>query len=383
MAAQPWPSFRGDMQHTGRTNHTSYLRPVLNWAEPTSGSIAGSPVMNSTGTIFVASGSGHVYAYDRDGTRLWTFPTQGAIFGSPTIGPNGTIYVGDVTGRVYAILPGGSEHWTYTITNGGRDARILQAPGVGADGRMYVCSWDGGVHCFTPDGTRQWVHDFGGYVSASPAVDSAGTIYVVGYNSGDGDNLRVRAINPDNTTKWTKDDRDMGSWNYQKQTYIKSSVCVDEARGHLYVGANCPIGGYLWCLNLTDGSEVRWTSFNHSIYSAPAVDPSGIVYFGALDGRLYAYDAATGIEQWHFQTDGLFILGSPLVDGNGYVYVGATDGCLYKVASGGTEMWRFATNNDVRSTPLIDENGVIYFGSMDSRLYSIGGPSAVTHWQDY
>jgi len=380
LAAPAWPTFRGNMQHTGYTSRTSYLAPVVNWCVPTSGSIAGSPVMNTSGTIFVASASGHVCAYNRNGTRLWTYATSAAIFGSPTLGPDSMIYVGDLNGRLYAIRPNGSPYWTYTIANGGRDARILQSPGVGPNGRIYVASWDGNVHCVAPNGSFQWMHSFGGLLTASPAVDSTGTIYVVGYQ---GNDLRVRAIRPDGTTRWTYQ-RDMGAWsNGSNSTYIKSSVCVDQSRGRVYVGANCPIGGYLVCLKLNDGSEVSWAPLGRSIYSAPAVDPNGIVYFGALDGCLYAYDPRMGTEQWHFQTDGQFILGSPLVDGNGYVYVGASDGCLYRVAPGGAESWRFATDSDVRSTALIDENGCLYFGSMDNHLYSIGGPSSVARWRKY
>lgn len=384
-AAEPWTSFRCNMQHTGYTSRTSHLSPVLNWSERTSGSICGSPVMDTSGTLYVASGSGHVYAYSRAGVRLWAFDTGGTIFGSPVLGPDSTVYVGNLNGRIYGINPDGSQRWTYPIAAGGRDARILQSPGVGGDGRVYVCSWDSDLYCFTAGGTHVWNVDFGSGVllSASPAVDSAGTVYVVGYRHDDGDNLRVRAYNPDRSIKWTRENRDMGSWSYTADTYIKSSVCVDEAHGRLYVGANCPTGGYLYCLNLADGAEVRWKQFGSAIYSAPSVGPDGTTYFGALDGRLYAYDPVTDVVKWSFQTDGLFILGSPLVDGDGNVYVGATDGCLYKIAPGGVEVWRFQTNSDVRSTPVIDENGVLYFGSMDSRLYSLGGPSAVAHWRWY
>lgn len=368
------------MQHTGYTAHVSHLAPVLSWRAATSGSIVGSLVVDASGTLYAASASGHVYAYSRDGARRWVFPTQAAVFGSPTLGPDSTIYVGDLSGRIYAINPNGTQRWAYPIA-GSQDARILQSPGVGPDGTVYVCSWDGRVHAIAPGGTQRWDVSLGGYLSASPAVDTTGTIYVVGYSN---NNLRVYALNPSNGSEKWRFQKGMGSTSYGSfPTYIKSSVCIDEARGRVYVGANCPDRGYFCCLNLATGSQVSWVTFDHSLYSAPAVGPDGTVYFGALDGCLYAYNPETGTERWHFQTDGEFIFGSPLVDGEGYVYVGASDGCLYRIVPGGFESWRFATNADVRSTPLIDENGLIYFGSHDSHLYAVGGPSAASRWHKY
>jgi len=379
-AVEPWPHFRGDLPYTGRTDRVSRLGPTLLWSARTSGSIVGSPVMDSSGTLYVAAASGHVHAFDREGTRRWAFATSASLFGSPTLAPDATIHVGDLAGRVYALRPDGTLRWVYQITNSGRDARVIQAPGIGPEGNVYVCAWDGRLHAFGPGGAHLWGVSLGGYLSASPAVDTTGTIYVVGYSD---DDLRVYARRTDGTSKWTFA-RDMGSTAYGAfATYIKSSVCVDEARGRLYVAANCPDGGWFACLDLRTGAALDWRAFPRAIYSAPSVGPDGAVFFGALDGRLYAYDPDRKTVKWSFQTDGEFIFGSPLVDGDGSVYVGASDGCLYKVGPTGREVWRFATAADVRATPLIDAAGVLYFASHDSRLYAIGGVTRARAWRRY
>lgn len=373
MAGEPWPNFRCDMQHSGRTTRVSRVRPTVNWSVPTSGSIAGSPVMDADGNLYVATATGRVSAFDRAGKRLWDFSTLGGIFGSPTLGPDSTIYVGDLTGVLYALSPKGSVRWLYRIDNGGKDARIVQAPAVGPNGTIYASSWDGHVHAVTPEGKRHWTFNSGRLLSASPAIDSSGTIYVVGlYEDTD---LGVWALNPQGTQRWLFH-RNMGSWPYPNETHVKSSVCVDEVRGRILVGANCPLGGFLCCLNLRDGSPVRWVPFGSAIYSAPAVDSKGIVYFGALDGCLYAYDLESGKSKWRFKTGGDFIFGSPLAEGNRNVYVGSSDGCLYKVTADGKEAWRFPANAEIRSTPVIDENGLLYFGSMNGRLFSLGGTAS-------
>ncbi|MDO9325673.1 MAG: PQQ-binding-like beta-propeller repeat protein, partial [Methanoregula sp.] len=55
----------------------------------------------------------------------------------------------------------------------------------------------------------------------------------------------------------------------------------------------------------------------------------GVVYFGDLNGTLYALDAKTGALRWNF-TAGGYIWSSPSVS-NGVVYFSGGDGYLYAV----------------------------------------------------
>jgi outer membrane protein assembly factor BamB len=52
-----------------------------------------------------------------------------------------------------------------------------------------------------------------------------------------------------------------------------------------------------------------------------------VVYFGSVDGAVYALEAGTGKLRWRYQTDGP-VASSPVV-ADGVVYVGSLDGCLY------------------------------------------------------
>jgi outer membrane protein assembly factor BamB len=54
-------------------------------------------------------------------------------------------------------------------------------------------------------------------------------------------------------------------------------------------------------------------------------------------GKVYALDAATGTEQWRFQTGG-HVHSSPVVV-DGTVYVGSWDGNVYAL-TGGNQQWR-------------------------------------------
>ena len=48
--------------------------------------------------------------------------------------------------------------------------------------------------------------------------------------------------------------------------------------------------------------KIQWTfATNGAIQSSPAI-VDGLVYFGSRDGKIYALNATSGIEQWEYQT---------------------------------------------------------------------------------
>src|ERR1700681_4443329 len=57
---------------------------------------------------------------------------------------------------------------------------------------------------------------------------------------------------------------------------------------------------------------------------------NGVVYTGCRDSNLYALDAATGKEKWHFSNDGSWVISSPAVT-RGKVIFGTSDSSLYFV----------------------------------------------------
>ncbi len=118
------------------------------------------------------------------------------------------------------------------------------------------------------------------------------------------------------------------------------------------------------------GEDTRM-SFDHA---PQAVVAGGRVFFGSsADNKVYALDAATGVEVWSVHADAA-IRFAPCVD-NGRVYVASDDGMLYCLeAATGTEIWRkqLAPGDDmvlgngrlvsrwpVRGGPAIDDN-VLY-----------------------
>ncbi len=111
----------------------------------------------------------------------------------------------------------------------------------------------------------------------------------------------------------------------------------------------------------------RYTTGGSITYSSPAV-PNGVVYVGSFNGKLYALNASTGTEKWHYIT-GTAIYSSPAV-ANGVVYVGSNDKNLYALnASTGNLLWSSTAGDAITSSPAIVD-GEVYVGSYDYALYA-------------
>ncbi len=89
-----------------------------------------------------------------------------------------------------------------------------------------------------------------------------------------------------------------------------------------------------------------------------------MVYFGIIDGHLYAVDAQSGQERWEFQADGVILSKPAVSDGVVYVGGGGLDPYLHAVdAQSGQERWRFKAAGRVQvSSPAVSD-GVVYFGT--------------------
>jgi outer membrane protein assembly factor BamB len=124
--------------------------------------------------------------------------------------------------------------------------------------------------------------------------------------------------------------------------------------------------------------------------ASPPKVVNGVVYVGAQDGKLYAFDAAgstgcagtpvkTCAPLWTAAT-GSEIAATPAVV-NGVVYVGATDGRLFGFDAAGSTgcagspvktcapLWKAATGSPISGSPVV-ANGVVYVGATDSKLYA-------------
>ena len=108
----------------------------------------------------------------------------------------------------------------------------------------------------------------------------------------------------------------------------------------------------------------------------PAV-ANGVVYVGANDGNLRAFNAKSGKELWSADT-GAEILAEPLVDG-GKVYSANGLGVVSAYTLAGKKVWSFTAGDAVYSSPVMAEGKVI-FGCNDGWLYALDADTGKMAW---
>lgn len=134
-------------------------------------------------------------------------------------------------------------------------------------------------------------------------------------------------------------------------------------------------GGAAYAIN-SDGTP-RWAyQAANAVWTVPAIDDSGVTYWGSVDTTLFALNP-DGSKKWQRTTlgyvtsspaliesaDGAPIRSSPVVgrtpDGTGrIVYVGSSNGQLY------------ANRNMLNSSPALGPEG-IYLGSQDGVVWGV------------
>jgi outer membrane protein assembly factor BamB len=159
-------------------------------------------------------------------------------------------------------------------------------------------------------------------------------------------------------------------WTLRVRSHSDCVPAID-ASGVVYFGT---FDGKLWAVN-PDGSR-RWVfetrkagRVNLEIKSSPALGADGTVYFGCRDSRLYAL-TPSGRLKWTYKAKG-WVDSSPAVGADGAVYFGSWDKHFYALDGEGRLMWRFASGDVVTSSPAITRGGLVVFGSHDGKVYAL------------
>lgn len=155
---------------------------------------------------------------------------------------------------------------------------------------------------------------------------------------------------------------------------------------NVYVGSR---GGNLVALDVLTGDPVGTFSGNGeplgALYGTPSVGSvagADTLFFGALNGRVYALNADALKVQWQFprgqEAIGPIFGGAYFSRDTSTVYVGSKDGKLYVLdAETGGQQRSHDTGSEIWSTPAV-VGGVVYFGTMDGSLMALredgGGP---------
>jgi outer membrane protein assembly factor BamB len=140
---------------------------------------------------------------------------------------------------------------------------------------------------------------------------------------------------------------------------------------------------------ITAGTSVSAYARDTGAVKWGPVQLAGVFNFGAIaldggqifalnyGGKLFALDAATGVETWSEQLPGQYAFTSPPTAINGTVFVSGagTGGTLYAVDAGnGTVLWTASVANGDHSSPAVDSTGVyISYACEATYSFTTGG----------
>jgi outer membrane protein assembly factor BamB len=419
-----WPTFHYSPARTGfnRAEHTIGTGNVaslkLAFTAATGALIGYSSPAVVNGVVYIGSEDKKLYAFSATGKTgcsgtpktcqpLWaSTPAGDIIVSSPTVA-NSFVYVGSHDHHLYVFDAGGSTGctgapkvcepvWTADVSPGG----ITGSPLV-VDGIVYVSTGADGLFAFDAAGTTNcsggtprtcqplWTATGGGGAIVSPSLwnhklyvpASDHTIHVYDASG---------VANCDGTPKtcqplWTT--APAGDSLSGAVSVSNGMVFVGSMDDHVYA---FDARGQTRCAGTPKTCEPLWLARPDSavMASSPAV-ANGVVYIGAEDGALHAYDAAGNVgcsggppkfctDLWIGATNGL-IVSSPAV-ANGVVYVGSFDHQLHAYDAAGNlgcsdtpktcqPLWSFTTGGTVGSSPAIAD-GMLYVGSTDGNLYA-------------
>jgi outer membrane protein assembly factor BamB len=176
-------------------------------------------------------------------------------------------------------------------------------------------------------------------------------------------------------------------WKYSTEGPIEGSAVV--ADGKVYFGSE---DANIYCLDARVGSLIWKFQTGYLVRSTPAV-VGGKLYTGTDDGNIYCLDAVTGDQVWK-RTLGATYMGtleypfagewqmrsSPIIVSN-RLYVGALNGKVYclNTATGDT-VWTYQTGYPIGGSAAY-YNGTIYIPSVDMYLYALNAADGTLVWK--
>jgi outer membrane protein assembly factor BamB len=264
------------------------------------------------GKVYFGSGDGNVYAADaQTGVLQWKFATKDVVHASPAIA-NNTVYIGSWDSYLYAIdAETGQEKWSLKT---GEDPVIhnqvgFQSSPAVVDGTVYVGCRD--AHVYAVDaatGHKKWDYPTSkSWVIGTPAVRD-GTVYV-----GTSDSSRFMAL-------YARTGR--LRFNFDAKAYVFSSAAL--AGDLAYVGDH---NGKLYAINTKSG-KLAWEFQTEASRKDPlkVLNPDGSLNQDGFAPIFNDFEDMY-IDIYRFVSIGA-ILSSPVVD-HGVVYFGSMDGNLY------------------------------------------------------
>ena len=265
---------------------------------------------------------------------LWKFKTGGPLHASPVIA-NGILYIGSTDGKLYAL---DAKQWSIRWVFDAGDAIRYSATVLG--NRVYFSARNNKVYALdAKTGEKLWEFKSKGWMDAPPiAVENR--VYIGAFPS------RIYLLNART-----------GALEAMRERTIR-------IRGIEY---GCAKGVFRPIL--PEHNADLWRSHTHGSESYP-VTANGVVYIGARNGQLHAFDAASKVETWTYQLGGS-VNAAPAIS-DGILYAASGDGNVYAFTNA-SEIANLASGNRAIET---QRQGVVTYDAAPVYTRKDGGAPA-------
>ena len=356
-----WEQFHGDAAHTGYSASTAPNSNVLAWMSEDIGAIPGSSVAVAEGKVFVNCGDSLKALDESTGAVLWSSPAsvggQCGSWSSPAY-HDGKVFI---NGEGAYSAADGSPIWTGILpgnTNGG--------PMV-VEGKVFVGDWGGNhYYCFDEDtGAPLWTFEVSGYAQGTPAY-AEGKVYFTSWGYvGD----HTYCVDPETGTQiWHQDGLNLDTCG---------SPCV--ADGKVFVTTyGFYADGEIAALDASDGHIIWGPVTIQRTDSTPAYADGKVYVCGGCmsysDLQTYCFDANTGALIWETPVElGLGMWTCSVAVADGKVLVGKNlglfeyGGIFALDAASGSEIWHYHHGG---SSPAVANGKVFTIG--EGKVWAFG-----------
>ena len=269
--------------------------------------------------------------------------------------------------HVYAInLSNGTEVWRFPQKS---DAKLsfYAAPVFTEEGHLIIAGYDHSLHSLNPDtgmenqGSWPFQQAQNKFI-ASPLATPDG-IYAP---CSDG---KLYALDIKGGLRWTFS-TEHAQW---ATPVIGGDVLYLTSMDHR-----------VYALSVKDGALI-WKSedLGGALAGSPTLSPDGVIYVGTFNNELVALDAKTGKVVKRYTTQGWVWSGPALIDN--VLYFGDLDGAMYALrAPDLTEIWKAqpdkGADRQIADRPLVHD-GKVYFGARSGNLYALDAETGALAWE--
>jgi outer membrane protein assembly factor BamB len=347
------PTYRGNAARNGSMPGPGPIADAsLRWKLTADGPIRSTPVV-AAGVVYLAAGSGSLYAVDLvTGRQRWLVHASTSNLSTPDI-VGDTVIVGTVDDGLRAFdAKTGKPRWSVAA-----DGPVSGAP-ADMDGTLVFATGAGRVVAVdAATGSERWTADAGASVYSSLAI--GGGIVVVGTNEGSIVAFGLR----DGTVRWKTVVGDAGRVGTPTiaggRVFASTGLDASVPPSHHIIALDAGMGNALW----------RYASPTGAAMYTPAVSGTQ-AFVTSEDGTVVALDVATGTVGWTALVDGPIEI-VPAIAGTA-VYAASNGGSAFALESAtGRELWR----SPIRGTPYgpTVAGGLLLLGTDLGELDAVGG----------